>query len=81
MSERYAESSSSKVEYGIDYFTSEFATLTKFHGSFTNTAMSSDFTEEEKEQITESRENIASGKTQRFKNSEEYLKSLDEDND
>jgi len=40
---------------------------------------SDDFTEDEIEQIKESRKNISEGKSRLFKNADEYIKSLDEE--
>ena len=77
MSTRYAESISGNDMKKPDYFTFDIVALSQLHGSFTATEI--ELTEEEKEQIKQSRQNIASGNSQRFGNVEEYLNSLDED--
>ncbi|GEM_PF-6702757 len=73
MSTRYAESISGYVKKAD----LDLVTLSEFHGSFTATVV--ELTAEEREQIKQSRDNIASGHSQRFRNVEEYLNALDED--
>ena len=79
MSTRYWESDGNDSLKRADYLKLDFVTLSEFHGSFTATKV--ELTEEEREQIKQSRENIASGHSQRFRNVEEYLNSLNEDTD
>lgn len=72
-------SENARTDFGL--FTTNYLFLTPSFEKWLMPLLSTfedDVSEEEREQVEKSRHEIAAGKAKRYKNSAEYLKSLDE---